>query len=52
MNSAQRLAMVHRRLRLELSEAARAGLAGRAVLLVDDRVDSGWTMTVAARELR
>jgi ATP-dependent DNA helicase RecQ len=52
VNSAQRLAMVHRRLRLELSEAARAGLAGRAVLLVDDRVDSGWTMTVAARELR
>ncbi len=52
VNSAQRLATVHRRLRLELSEAARAGLVGRAVLLVDDRVDSGWTMTVAARELR
>ncbi len=52
VNSAQRLAMVHRRLRLDLSAAARAGLPGRAVLLVDDRVDSGWTMTVAARELR
>jgi ATP-dependent DNA helicase RecQ len=22
------------------------------VLLVDDRVDSGWTLTIAARELR
>ncbi len=28
------------------------GLAGAPVLLVDDRYDSGWTMTVAARALR
>jgi ATP-dependent DNA helicase RecQ len=28
------------------------GLGGRPVLLVDDRVDSRWTLTVAARELR
>ncbi|MEJ7633292.1 RecQ family ATP-dependent DNA helicase [Aeromicrobium sp.] len=29
-----------------------AGLGGKPVLLIDDRVDSRWTMTVAARELR
>jgi ATP-dependent DNA helicase RecQ len=52
VNSAQRLASVHRRLDLDLTDAARVGLAGRAVLLVDDRVDSGWTLTVAARLLR
>ena len=52
VNSAQRLAGVHRRLGLDLSTAAAAGLAGRAVLLVDDRSDSGWTLTVSARMLR
>lgn len=52
VNSAQRLAGVHRRLGLELSGSALAGLAGRSVLLVDDRTDSGWTLTVAARLLR
>nr|WP_324653135.1 RecQ family ATP-dependent DNA helicase [Georgenia sp. H159] len=52
VNSATRLAGVHQRLRLELDEAARAGLAGRSVLLVDDVTDSGWTLTVAARLLR
>ncbi|WP_159808491.1 RecQ family ATP-dependent DNA helicase [Cellulomonas citrea] len=52
VNSAQRLAGVHRRLGLELSESALTGLAGRSVLLVDDRTDSGWTLTVAARLLR
>jgi ATP-dependent DNA helicase RecQ len=40
------------RLRLELSDAARAGLPGRTVVLVDDWTDSGWTLTVAARLLR
>jgi ATP-dependent DNA helicase RecQ len=51
-NSAQRLHAVWERLRLspQLASAA-AGLTG-PVLLVDDRVDSGWTMTVAARLLR
>jgi ATP-dependent DNA helicase RecQ len=29
-----------------------AGLGGKPVLLIDDRVDSRWTLTVAARELR
>lgn len=52
VNSAQRLAAVDRRLRLELSEAAAAGLPGRRVLLVDDFTDSGWTLTVGARLLR
>jgi ATP-dependent DNA helicase RecQ len=52
VNSAQRLAAVAGRLRLELSDAARAGLPGRTVVLVDDWTDSGWTLTVAARLLR
>jgi ATP-dependent DNA helicase RecQ len=52
VNSARRLADVVRRLRLDLPPAARDGLPGRSVLLVDDRVDSGWTVTVAARLLR
>ncbi|WP_263120699.1 RecQ family ATP-dependent DNA helicase [Cellulomonas sp. RIT-PI-Y] len=52
VNSAHRLAGVARRLELDLSPAAAAGLPGRRVLLVDDRTDSGWTLTVAARLLR
>ncbi len=52
VNSATRLATVHRRLRLDLGDAALAGLPGRTVLLVDDYTDSGWTLTVAARLLR
>jgi ATP-dependent DNA helicase RecQ len=47
-NSAQRLRAVHAALRVP------AGLAldGSPVLLVDDRVDTGWTLTEAARVLR
>jgi ATP-dependent DNA helicase RecQ len=52
VNSAQRLAGVAQRLELDLSPAAAAGLPGKAVVLVDDRTDSGWTLTVAARLLR
>ncbi|GAA4423901.1 RecQ family ATP-dependent DNA helicase [Georgenia halophila] len=52
VNSAQRLAGVHRRLGLDISQAALAGLPGRSVVLVDDLTDSGWTLTVAARLLR
>lgn len=46
-NSAQRVAAVARRsgLRARLPQGAR-------VLLVDDRVVTGWTLTIAARELR
>jgi ATP-dependent DNA helicase RecQ len=51
-NSAQRLAAVRRELTVpEPVRAAVAGLGG-PVLLVDDRVDTGWTMTVAALLLR
>lgn len=52
VNSATRLAGAAARLRLELPEAALAGLAGRRILLVDDYTESGWTLTVAARLLR
>lgn len=52
VNSAQRLAGVVARLRLDLGPAARAGLPGRRVLLVDDFADSGWTLTVAGWLLR
>jgi ATP-dependent DNA helicase RecQ len=48
MNSAQRVAAVGRRFRLEAPE----DLAGRSVLLVDDLVVTGWTMTLAARAVR
>lgn len=50
VNSATRLAGVHHR--LGLGEPAASAVAGRAVLLVDDFTDSGWTLTVAARLLR
>ncbi len=51
-NSAQRVRALHGAVALpsELADAL-AGLAG-PVLLVDDLVDSGWTMTMVARELR
>ncbi|KAJ8142712.1 hypothetical protein OY671_004148 [Metschnikowia pulcherrima] len=52
VNSATRLAGVAGRLQLESSDAARAGLAGRRVSLVDDYTESGWTLTVAARSSR
>ena len=52
INSAMRLASVAGRLELDLSPAASAGLPGRRILLVDDRIDSGWTLTVASRLLR
>lgn len=46
-NSAQRVAAVSRR------SALRAEIpAGARVLLVDDRVVTGWTLTIAARALR
>jgi ATP-dependent DNA helicase RecQ len=48
VNSAQRVAAVGRRFGLETSE----DLSGRSVLLVDDLVVTGWTMTLAARAVR
>ncbi|WP_154793688.1 RecQ family ATP-dependent DNA helicase [Occultella kanbiaonis] len=52
VNSAQRLASVARRLDLDLSEAATAGMTGRSVVLVDDFTDSGWTLAYSAMLLR
>jgi ATP-dependent DNA helicase RecQ len=51
-NSAQRVRGLHGRFAVPPELAA--GLAGLAgpVLLVDDYVDSGWTMALVARELR
>ena len=45
-NSAQRVAAVGRRSGLEVEPGA---LEGRRVLLVDDLVDTGWSLTLAAR---
>ncbi|MEO3940150.1 RecQ family ATP-dependent DNA helicase [Paenarthrobacter nicotinovorans] len=52
-NSAYRLAGVWDRLQVgpDLAQAL-AGLGGQPVLLVDDLIDSRWTMTVSARALR
>jgi ATP-dependent DNA helicase RecQ len=52
VNSATRLAGVWHRLGLDLPPAALDGLVGASVLLVDDTVDSGWTVAVAALLLR
>ena len=46
MNSAQRVAAVARRYRLE------GDVPAGPVLLVDDLVVTGWTLTLAARALR
>jgi ATP-dependent DNA helicase RecQ len=51
-NSAQRLAAVWRELTLPEEVAAAAGQLEGPALLVDDRVETGWTMTVAVRLLR
>jgi ATP-dependent DNA helicase RecQ len=52
-NSAQRLRTVWDAYAIPQDvEAGIRDLAGRAVLLVDDYVDSGWTMTTLARMLR
>ncbi len=50
VNSAQRLADVVRH--VTLPDDVAAAVAGRRVLLVDDRADTGWTLTVAGRLLR
>ena len=52
-NSAQRLAALWRALTVpaDLSDALTSNAAG-PVLLIDDQIDTGWTMTVAAKLLR
>jgi ATP-dependent DNA helicase RecQ len=47
MNSAQRVSAVSRRCALQAES-----VEGATVLLVDDLVDTGWTLTLAARALR
>ena len=49
INSAQRVAAVGRRF---APPGRRDALEGRAVLLVDDLVVTGWTLTLAARAIR
>ena len=51
-NSAWRLRSVHDAFALDEQLAARLAECPGPVLLVDDLVDSGWTMTVVARQLR
>ena len=51
-NSVQRLAAVHEAFLIEDDLAMRLRRINAPVLLVDDVVNSGWTMTVAARLLR
>ena len=52
-NSAQRLRAVYDAFAVPGDLADRLGeLGGAPILLVDDLIDSGWTMTVAARRLR
>ena len=51
-NSPQRLQAIWRELRLPGPVAGAVASLGGPVLVIDDRIDSGWTMTVAARLLR
>ncbi|AUI57136.1 ATP-dependent DNA helicase RecQ [Amycolatopsis sp. BJA-103] len=51
-NSAQRLADLWKRLSLPEELAARVAAAEGPILLVDDLIDTGWTVTLSARLLR
>lgn len=51
-NSAQRVRALHGAVTVPDDLAAALAELDGPVLLVDDLVDSGWTMTMAARELR
>ncbi|WP_026416852.1 RecQ family ATP-dependent DNA helicase [Actinomadura oligospora] len=51
-NSAQRLRSVWAGLTVSDDLATAVAKAGGPILLVDDRIDTGWTMTVATRLLR
>jgi ATP-dependent DNA helicase RecQ len=51
-NSALRLAQVWQKLTVDAQLAERLFTVNGPVLLVDDRIDTGWTMTVAAKLLR
>jgi len=51
-NSAQRVRALHGTLGVDARQRAALHEGEHVVLLVDDLVDSGWTMALAARELR
>ncbi|MCY1137737.1 DEAD/DEAH box helicase [Actinoplanes sp. Pm04-4] len=51
-NSAQRVRALHDAFTVPSEVAAELGALSAPVLLVDDLVDSGWTMTLAGRALR
>ncbi|MCT9931137.1 DEAD/DEAH box helicase [Planotetraspora sp. A-T 1434] len=51
-NSAQRVGAIRGTLAMPRDVAIRIAEAGGPVLLVDDRVDTGWTMTLAAAQVR
>ncbi|MFT3767708.1 MAG: RecQ family ATP-dependent DNA helicase [Minicystis sp.] len=51
-NSARRVSVLHASIRVSEELAAACAQIGGPVLLVDDLVDSRWTMTLAARALR
>ena len=51
-NSAQRLRALWHELTVPGPVAEAVAALGGPVLLVDDRIETGWTMTVAARLLR
>jgi ATP-dependent DNA helicase RecQ len=51
-NSAQRVIAVHGSFRVDGELAAALSTVDGPLLLVDDRIDTGWTMTLVARELR
>jgi ATP-dependent DNA helicase RecQ len=50
-NSAQRIAAVGRRYDLQV-DVPPSSIEGSRILLVDDRVGTGWTLTLAARAIR
>jgi ATP-dependent DNA helicase RecQ len=51
-NSAQRVRALHSAFALDARQRAALDHGDHVVLLIDDLVDSGWTMALAARELR
>jgi ATP-dependent DNA helicase RecQ len=51
-NSAQRVQAIRSTLAMPAALGAAVAAAGGPVLLVDDRVDTGWTMTLGAAMLR
>ena len=51
-NSAQRVQAIRTTLAMPAALGAAVAAAGGPVLLVDDRVDTGWTMTLGAAMLR